>query len=223
MSWILAFRDRRHPGHRPRAAAEPKETSETCTRPDQLATARGTATGSATSPTSPPTAGPSPAAAGSAAEPPSVFDWYANRGIRFAQTEVSDRKIADLLTGKMNSPVIYVPQLAEVPPAATSKVYIFSNGVQPEHRGPLGFQGDVFPTAPGDAKYSPLRSLVLVTWKNPRSARRLRPHRPHRPAKLPAPRARPAGQPGQRSTQLSAPRLLDRRRCRHQHQPGSSC
>jgi len=84
-----------------------------------------------------------------------------------------DRKIADLLTSKKNSPVIYVPQLAEVPPAATSEVYIFSNGIQPEHRGPLGFQGDVFPTAPGDAQYSPLRSLELVTWKNPRSAREL--------------------------------------------------
>jgi len=138
-----------------------------------LATACGTATGSATSPTSSLNAGASPAAAGEAAEPPSVFAWYANRGIHFAHTEVSDRKIADLLTSKKNSPVIYVPQLAEVPPAATSQVYIFSNGIQPEHRGPLGFQGDVFPTAPGDAQYSPLRSLELVTWKNPGTAREL--------------------------------------------------
>lgn len=83
------------------------------------------------------------------------FRLVRHRGIRFAHTEVSDRKIADLLTGKMNSPVIYVPQLVEVPPAATSKVYIFSSGVQPEHRGPLGFQGDVFPTAPGDASTRP--------------------------------------------------------------------
>jgi len=66
-----------------------------------------------------------------------------------------------------------VPQLGEVPPAATSPVYIFSNGIQPEHGGPLGFQGDMFPTAPGDAQYSPLRALELVTWKNPRSAREL--------------------------------------------------
>lgn len=61
-----------------------------------------------------------------------MFAWYANRGIRFAHTEVSDRKIADLLTSKKNSPVIYVPQLA-----ATSEVYIFSNGIQPEHRARL--------------------------------------------------------------------------------------
>ncbi len=89
------------------------------------------------------------------AEPPSVFASYGDRGIRFTHTEVSDRKIADLLTSTKNSPVIYVLQLAEAPPAATWEVYIFSNGIQPEQRGPLGVQGDVFPTAPGDAQYSP--------------------------------------------------------------------
>jgi len=136
-----------------------------------LATACGTATGSATSPTSSPNAGVG--VGEQAAEPPSVFAWYANGGIHFAHTEVSDRTIADLLTSKKDSPVIYVPQLAEVPAAATSPVYIFSNGIQPEHRGPLGFQGDVFPTAPGDAQYSPLRSLEMVTWTNPGTAREL--------------------------------------------------
>jgi len=84
-----------------------------------LAAACGTATGSTTSPTSSRNAGPSPATAGSAAEPPSVFAWYANHGIHFAHTEASDRKIAALLTSKKNSPVIYVPQLAAVPAAAT--------------------------------------------------------------------------------------------------------
>lgn len=73
----------------------------------------------------------------------------------------------------MNSPVIHVPGLAKVPAEATSPVYIFANGVQPQRRGPLGFQGDVFPTAPGDADYSPLRSLVLVSWKDTATAREL--------------------------------------------------
>ncbi|SDY87628.1 hypothetical protein SAMN05661080_04879 [Modestobacter sp. DSM 44400] len=65
--------------------------------------------------------------------------------------------------------MIYVPKLAKVPPEATSPVYIFSNGIQPEHR----FQGGVFPTAPGDPGYSPLRALTLITWKDGASPRQL--------------------------------------------------
>lgn len=119
-----------------------------------------------------PPAGMAPA--GPASEPPAVYAWYAGQDIRFAHTEVSDRKLAELLTGKKGSPVIYVPGLAKVPAEATSPVYIFANGVQPGHQGPLGFQGDVFPTAPGDPSYSPLRALNLVSWKNPAAARELK-------------------------------------------------
>lgn len=114
-----------------------------------------------------------PAAATSSSQPPAIVGWYARTDVRFVHTEVSDRKLAELLTGKMNSPVIHVPGLAKVPAEATSPVYIFANGVQPQRRGPLGFQGDVFPTAPGDADYSPLRSLVLVSWKDTATAREL--------------------------------------------------
>ncbi|SDY63557.1 hypothetical protein SAMN05661080_04113 [Modestobacter sp. DSM 44400] len=138
-----------------------------------LVTACGATTQSQAPQPSQPAAGASSAGAAPSAEPPSVFAWYANKDIRFAHTEVSDQKIADLLTGKKNSPVVYVPELAKVPPEATSPVYIFSNGIQPEHRGPLGFQGDVFPTAPGDPGYSPLRALNLVTWKDGASPRQL--------------------------------------------------
>ena len=40
--------------------------------------------------------------------------------------------------------------------------------------GPLGFQPDVFDSPPGDPGYSPLRKIVLVTWKDEASARTLK-------------------------------------------------
>lgn len=138
-----------------------------------LATACGTTTQSQAPQPSQLAAGASSPGAAPPDEPPSVFAWYANMDIRFAHTEASDQKIADLLTSKKNSPVIYVPELAKVPPEANSPVYISSNGTQPEHRGPLGFQGDVFPTAPGDPGYSPLRALTLITWKDGAHPRQL--------------------------------------------------
>ena len=92
--------------------------------------------------------------------------------IRFVHTEVSDQEIATLLSDMMSSPVLFVPSLAEVPESATAPVYVFTNG--PTGMGPLGFQPDVFPYPPGDAQYTPLRSIHLVTWVDPGQARELK-------------------------------------------------
>ena len=89
--------------------------------------------------------------------------------IRFIHTEVSDGDIAKLLTDMMASPVLVVPALADVPAAALAPVYVFTNG--PEGMGPLGFQPDVFPSPPGSEGYTPLRTIHLVTWTDPASAR----------------------------------------------------
>lgn len=106
---------------------------------------------------------------------PPVQGFYAGTEILFIHTEASDQAVADLLTGMMDSPVVLVPSLAEVPVEALATVYVFSNGLQPEGpRGPLGFQPDVFDSAPGDPDYSPLRSVALVTWADPARASMLR-------------------------------------------------
>jgi hypothetical protein len=98
---------------------------------------------------------------------------YANgREIRFVHTEVSDPKIAQILTSMMRSPVLTVPELAQTPPAALANVYVFTNGIQAG--GPLGFQPDVFDNPPGTPGYRPLRSLNVVTWTNPSAARELK-------------------------------------------------
>ncbi len=97
---------------------------------------------------------------------PPVEGFYAGSDILFAHTEASDEQIAEMLTTMMDSPVLIVPELADVPESARANVYVFTNGVTPEGAmgGPMGFQPDVFDSAPGDDDYSPLRAVNLVTW-----------------------------------------------------------
>lgn len=103
---------------------------------------------------------------------PPVDGFYAGRPIQFIHTETSHEEIAQLLTGMMGSPVLLVPQLADVPASALGNVFVFTNGVIPQGTmgGPLGFQPDVFDSAPGDVTYSPLRAINLVTWQDETAA-----------------------------------------------------
>lgn len=91
--------------------------------------------------------------------------------IYFVHTEASDPGVAELLTNMMNSPVIYVPSLANVPAESLADVYVFDNGI--EGMGPFGFQADVFDNPPGAQGYTPLRRVNVVTWVNPAAARLL--------------------------------------------------
>lgn len=102
---------------------------------------------------------------------PPVEAYYDGEEVLFIHTETSDADTAELLTSMMSSPVLVVPQLANVPEEALANVYVFTNGV--EGNGPLGFQPDIFDSAPGDEGYSPLRRLYLVTWNDEGEAREL--------------------------------------------------
>ena len=112
---------------------------------------------------------------GSMADGPTIpagLAYAEGQEIRFVHTEASDEEIAKLLSGMMSSPVVFVPSLAEVPESATAPVYVFTNGLT--GMGPMGFQPDVFPYPPGDAQYTPLRSVHLVTWAAPGQSRELK-------------------------------------------------
>lgn len=105
---------------------------------------------------------------------PPVFGYYEGRGLAFVHPEASSREVASLLTEMMGSPVLTVPALADVPDEALSKVYVFTNGVEPDgFRGPFGFQPDVFAHTPVDDEYSPLVEVVTVTWDDEDDAREL--------------------------------------------------
>ena len=92
--------------------------------------------------------------------------------IRFIHTEASDPEVSKLLTEMKGSPVLIVPSLAKAPKELLANVYVFTNGVAGE--GPFKFQPDVFDNPPGQAGYTPLRALQLVSWKRPERARELK-------------------------------------------------
>lgn len=102
---------------------------------------------------------------------PPVFGYSEGQEIRFLHTEVSDRKIAKILTDMMGSPVLVVPSLAQAPDSMRAKVYVFTNGLKPDGpQGPLGYQPDVFDSPPGSDEYSPLREIYMVSWRTPETA-----------------------------------------------------
>lgn len=103
---------------------------------------------------------------------PPVKAYYEGEEVFFVHPEASDKETADLLTDMMASPVLVVPELEQIPDEALAKVYVFTNGIKGD--GPLGFQPDVFDSAPGDENYSPLRRLYLVTWKDESEAREIK-------------------------------------------------
>lgn len=103
---------------------------------------------------------------------PPVKGFAEGEEIRFIHTEASDPQVAEMLTEMMGSPVLVVPELAQVPESARANVYVFKNGIEGE--GPFGFQPDVFDNPPGTEGYSPLRTVNLVTWKEEQAARMLK-------------------------------------------------
>ena len=114
-----------------------------------------------------------PAQSGPAtAELPAGKAYADGKEIYFVHTEVSDADIAALLTTMMDSPVLEVPGLADVPDSALANVFVFDNGLG--GMGPLGFQADVFDNPPGSEGYSPLRKLSVVTWVDPAKAREMK-------------------------------------------------
>ncbi|MBI2361112.1 MAG: hypothetical protein HYV04_19775 [Deltaproteobacteria bacterium] len=104
---------------------------------------------------------------------PPVKGYLEGKEIQFIHTEVSDAKVAELLTAMMGSPVLLVPSLKQAPESMVAPVYVFKNGVK-KGEGPFQFQSDVFDRSPGTSGYSPLRAVHIVTWKDERSARELK-------------------------------------------------
>jgi hypothetical protein len=103
---------------------------------------------------------------------PPVDGFMEGQRIRFLHTESSDPEVAKLLTQMKGSPVLTVPSLAKAPKELLANVYVFTNGVAGD--GPFKFQPDVFDSPPGQAGYTPLRALVLVSWKKSGTARELK-------------------------------------------------
>lgn len=92
--------------------------------------------------------------------------------IYFTHTEVSDAKLAEKMGAGMQSPVLFVPALADAPENAVANVYVFTNGVKGASMS--GLQPSVFDKPAGTDGYSPLRRLNVVTWVDETKARELK-------------------------------------------------
>jgi hypothetical protein len=106
------------------------------------------------------------------AELPAGKAYAEGNEIYFVHTEASDAGVAEKLTNMMQSPVMFVPSLANVPDGSLANVYVFTNGI--EGNGPFGFQSDVFDNPPGTDGYTPLRRLNVTTWAEGAKVRELK-------------------------------------------------
>ncbi len=103
---------------------------------------------------------------------PMAMAYYTGEVVYFIHPEASDAGVADVLTKMMGPDVLTVPSLAKIPAELLGNAYVFTNGI--EGMGPLGFQPDVFDSAPGDEGYTPLRAINLVTWQDGKKPRELK-------------------------------------------------
>ena len=88
---------------------------------------------------------------------------YDGKDVLFTTTEVSDSKLASVLSKESNFNVTYAPALSKTPSEALGTIFVFENGVN--GTGAMGFQSDVFDSIPGDADYTPLWKVSMVQWK----------------------------------------------------------
>ena len=95
---------------------------------------------------------------------PPVRGLYQGKEVQFIHTEASDPQVASMLTRMMGPRVLVVSTLARIQKSLLADVSVFSNGVK--GTGPFGFQVDVFSSIPGQAAYTPLRAVTLVTWRD---------------------------------------------------------
>lgn len=99
---------------------------------------------------------------------PLIDGYYDGQRVYFIHTEVSDPQMASMMTGMVNFPTLYVPNLKDVS-EKTGKVYVFTNGVPgmgPYGGGPFMFQIDIFDSIPNKDDYGQFRVPYLVTWNN---------------------------------------------------------
>jgi len=105
---------------------------------------------------------------------PMIDGYYNGNKVYFVHTEISDQKMADMMTMMVNFPTLYVSDLENIPKEDLGKFYVFTNGISgtgPYGGGPFFFQIDIFDSVPGMDEHTQFKVPQLVTWNedsNPR-------------------------------------------------------
>ena len=89
---------------------------------------------------------------------------YNSSSVFYIITDSSDQELGNKITEKQGWKVELAPPMAKTPEIALQKIFVFTNGIAGD--GLYGYQSDVFSNTPNqESKYSPLSSIVEVTWK----------------------------------------------------------
>jgi hypothetical protein len=89
---------------------------------------------------------------------------FNSSSVFFIITDSSDQALANKITEKQGWKVELAPPLANTPKTAIQKIFVFTNGIS--GGGIYGYQSDVFSKTPAqESEYSPLSSVVEVSWK----------------------------------------------------------
>lgn len=92
---------------------------------------------------------------------PMRVGFFAKDPVYYIVTDSSNQTIAEKASRDWN--VQFAPKLRWAPASSQDPVYVFTNGEKGD--GIYGYQNDVFASSPEQESYSPLRSLVLISWK----------------------------------------------------------
>ncbi len=93
---------------------------------------------------------------------PLHLGFFNSSPVYYIITDTNDKKSASVISEKQKWKVGNAPTLTNVPKESLGKVYFFHNGII--GNGTNRFQNDVFSSTPAQVQYTPLRSVIDVTW-----------------------------------------------------------
>ena len=89
---------------------------------------------------------------------------FNSSSIYYIITDSSDQELGKTITEKQGWNVELAPNIANTPEIALQQMFVFTNGVT--GNGIYGYQSEVFSSTPAqESQYSPLSSLIEITWK----------------------------------------------------------
>jgi hypothetical protein len=92
---------------------------------------------------------------------PMRVGFFEKDSVYYIITDSSNQTVAEKASKDFT--VQFAPKLRWAPPSSQDPIYVFTNGIKGD--GIYGYQNDVFASTPEQESYSPLRNMVLVSWK----------------------------------------------------------
>ena len=89
---------------------------------------------------------------------------YNGNEIFYIITDASDKDYVNTISEKQELNIQLSKPLKNIPENNLQKIFLFKNGIKGD--GIFGFQTDIFSDTPEQSSYTPLGSIIEVTWKS---------------------------------------------------------